>query len=287
MQKIIKHWKIILITTMLFANILIWYAVFQESPKDYLSVAFLDVGQGDSILITSPVGNRLLIDGGPGKQVLRQISTQLPFYTRSLDLVMASHPDSDHIGGLPDVLRKYTVSGMMVSGAVSSSGEYQELENLITTQKIPKIEARRGQRIDLGGGAIVDIFFPERDASKMETNKASIIAKLSYGENSFLFVGDTPIEIENYLAKTYGKNLQADVYKVSHHGSKNSNTELFVGFVSPKYGVISVGANNRYGHPNQEVLDLLKRFQTKIFRTDQDGTIIFHSDGTDLKAIKN
>lgn len=257
-------------------------------------MAFLNVGQGDAIFIEAPSGNQMLIDGGPGKEVLRELSKIMPFYDRSIDVVLATHADQDHVGGLPDVLQKYKVKIFMESGVSGESSSYEEAESIIADREakreIKKILARKGMEIDFGSGAKMQILFPDRDPSGMETNMASIVARLIYGENEFLFTGDSPIAIEDYLAfqerlkSSNGNSLQSDVLKISHHGSKNSTSAAFVSAVSPEYAIISVGKDNRYGHPNQEVLDTLNNFGAQILRTDLSGRIIFKSDGTNLQV---
>ncbi len=284
------------------------YILARESREGELTVAFLDIGQGDAIFIQAPNGNQILLDGGPGKAVLRELSKVMPFYDRSIDVVIASHADQDHVGGLPDVLRKYKVGIFMEPGVPGESSSYEELERLVTKEegeeKIKKILARRGMVVDLGGGAVLQILFPDRDPSGMETNMSSIVARLVYGENEFLLTGDSPKAIEEYLV-SLEKNpkeghlqnapvpegalqedfsLQSDVLKAGHHGSKTSTSPTFLGAVSPKYVVISSGKNNRYGHPHQEVLDILDTFGAKILRTDTSGRIIFKSNGKMLQV---
>lgn len=261
-----------------------FYANWREERNGILTVAFLDVGQGDAIYIEAPNGNQVLIDGGPSKAVLRELSKVMPFYDRSIDVVIATHADQDHVGGLPDVLKKYKVKIFMEPGVSGESSSYKELEKIVSqgdTLGIKKILARRGMEIHLGDRAILQILFPDRDPSGMDTNVASIVARLVYGENEFLLTGDSPQNIENYLVSLGG--LQSDVLKVGHHGSKTSSGQAFVSAVSPQYAVISVGKDNKYGHPNKEVLDILNNFGAKILRTDEQGRIIFKSDGTNLE----
>ena len=269
-----------------------FYATWREERNGIMTVAFLDVGQGDAIFIEAPSGNQILIDGGPSKSVLRELSKVMPFYDRSIDVVIASHADQDHVGGLPDVLKKYKVNVFIEPGVSGESSSYQELEKIIAEKEISsnspenkigikKVLARREMVIDLGDGAILQILFPDRDPDGMETNMASIVARLVYGENEFLFTGDSPIVIENYLVSLGG--LESDVLKIGHHGSKTSTNQAFASAVSPEYAVISVGKDNKYGHPNQEVLDILNNFGTQISRTDKSGRIIFKSDGVNLK----
>ena len=296
------------LTVLFLITIFSIYLVFQESKQGILTVAFLNIGQGDSIFIEAPSGNQILIDGGPGRGVLRELSKVMPFYDRSIDVVLATHPDADHIGGLPDILKKYKTEIFFEPGVETDTNMYKELEKLVSEKesagKIKKIEARRGMVVDLGGGTILEILYPVLDPRGMETNTASIVARLVYGENEFLLTGDSPVNIEDYLISqipqgdtlgslgpkgvTLGKglplgNLQADVLKAGHHGSRTSTSAEYVNAVQPEYVVISAGKDNKYGHPHQEVLDVLNSAQAKILRTDQDGRIVFESDGVNLK----
>ena len=295
------------LTVLFLITIFSIYLVFQESKQGILTVAFLNIGQGDSIFIEAPSGNQILIDGGPGRGVLRELSKVMPFYDRSIDVVLATHPDADHIGGLPDILKKYKTEIFFEPGVETDTNMYKELEKLVSEKesagKIKKIEARRGMVVDLGGGTILEILYPVLDPRGMETNTASIVARLVYGENEFLLTGDSPVNIEDYLISqipqgdtlgslgpkgvTLGKGLplglRADVLKAGHHGSRTSTSLEYVNAVQPEYVVISTGRDNKYGHPHQEVLDTLNNAGVKILRTDQDGRIVFESDGVNLK----
>ena len=266
------------------------YVAFKEDRNGILTVAFLNIGQGDATFIEAPNGNQILIDGGPGKSVLRELSKVIPFYDRSIDVVIATHPDADHIAGLNDILEKYKVAIFMEPGVESETAVYKNLESKVlekeTENEIKKVEARRGMVVDLGRGAFLEILFPVNDPRGMETNMASIVARLVYGENEFMLTGDSPKAIENYLVSLDGAHqgdLKSDVLKAGHHGSKTSSSAEFVSAVSSEYAVISVGKDNRYGHPNQEVLDIFNNFGAKILRTDEGGRIVFKSDGVELE----
>lgn len=263
----------------LIVNIFIWYIVATEDRQRILKVSFLDVGQGDAIFIEAPNGNQVLIDGGPNKAVLKELGKVMPFYDRTIDAVIATHPDKDHTNGLIDVLKNYRVGFVMEPGVSSDTGAYQELEKTISDKKLPRILAKRGMSLNLGDGARLNILFPDRNTDGWETNTASIVAKLTYGNNSFLLTGDSPIAIEKYLSIIEGKNLKSDVLKAGHHGSRTSTSESFVELVSPEYAVISAGKNNKYGHPHKEVLDILEKIKSKILKTYELGTITFISDG--------
>ncbi|MEK7553027.1 MAG: MBL fold metallo-hydrolase, partial [Patescibacteria group bacterium] len=201
-----------------------------------------------------------------------------------IDVIIATHPDADHIGGLPEVMKRFFVGAVLEPGVSASTGVYDAFEKTITDQAVEKILARRGQRVNLGRGVILEILFPDRDPTGWETNTASIVAKLTYGDSEFLLTGDSPLQIEKYLLGLDGQQLRADVLKLGHHGSKTSSAPEFISAVRPTHAVISAGKNNRYGHPHQAVLDTLKTVDPKIgvLRTDELGTIIFDSDGLTL-----
>lgn len=260
-------------------NIFIWHTIATEDRRGILKVSFLDIGQGDSIFIEAPNGNQVLIDGGSNRAVLKELGKVMPFYDRTIDAVIATHPDKDHIGGLVEVLKNYRADMVMEPGVSSDTGVYQELEKTIADKNLPRILARRGMLLNLGEGARLNILFPDRNTEDWETNTASIVAKLVYGNNSFLLTGDSPIAIENYLSMIDGRNLKSDVLKAGHHGSRTSTSESFASLVSPEYAVISAGKNNKYGHPHKEVLDILEKIKAVILKTYEKGTIIFKSDG--------
>lgn len=292
--------KLAILIVLLLALIFTAYVAFREDRRGVMTVVFLDVGQGDAIFIDSPSGRQVLVDGGPGRSVLRELSKVMPFYDRSIDVVVASHPDADHISGLNDVLSRYKVDIFLEPGVESETALFEELNSKIerleaSTQSqgadrsvgLKRFEARRGMTIDLGSGAEFQILFPDRDPSGMESNTASIVARLVYGESEFLLTGDSPKSIEEYLIflSSQGLNpgLKSDVLKAGHHGSKTSSSEAFVSAVSPQYAVISAGKDNRYGHPHEEVIKILQNSGVQILRTDKSGRITFKTDGKNLK----
>ncbi|MDO8555450.1 MAG: ComEC/Rec2 family competence protein [bacterium] len=284
MQKIRGNTKYFFLLILAAGVALVWYAVISEN-RSGLMVAFLDVGQGDAIFIQAPNGNQILVDAGPpNKKVLKELSKVMPFYDRSIDVVIESHPDADHIGGVPEVLRRYDVFLVMEPGVNSDSAVYSEAEKLIKEKNVKKVLARKGMKIDLGENIFLLVLFPDRDASGLDTNYASVILKLVYGETSFLLTGDSPKEIESYLTEIYKEGLASEVLKAGHHGSDTSTSELFLGYTAPQYAVISVGKDNKYGHPRKEVLDRLEKFGVNILRTDEQGTIIFTSDGREVSV---
>lgn len=280
-----EHWLLALTLVLLFVNVLVWQAI-AAAGRGILTVAFLDVGQGDAVYIEAPNGNQVLIDAGSGRQVLRELGRAMPFYDRSIDLVIATHPDADHIGGFPEVLERFAVGAVMEPGVTSDTAVYQAFRAAVSREASPTILARRGMRVILGRGAVLEILFPDRDTTGWETNTASIVTRLIYGEQEFLLTGDSPIKIEKYLLTLDRRGLAAQVLKAGHHGSETSSDPSFLAAVAPAYAVISSGQNNRYGHPRQSVLESLRRISANILRTDELGTIIFETDSTVLSVLK-
>lgn len=263
-------------------NVLVWSQAL-ASGESKLRVYFFDIGQGDSIFIDSPTHGQVLIDGGPsGSKVLGELGKAMPFGDHSIDVVIATHPDADHISGLVDVIKNYKVGTFMEPGVSSDSKVYQALESTVAEEKVPKVLARRGMTIDLGSGVKLVILFPNQDVTNWETNDASIVAKLVYGNESFLLTGDSTKKAE-YILLGLDKNvLKSTVLKAGHHGSKTSSSRAYVAAVAPEYSIISAGKNNRYGHPAPETIETLKNAGSKILSTIDLGTIEFETDGTSL-----
>ncbi len=259
---------------------IIWIVVLHEERSGRLTVSFLNVGQGDAVFVESPTGRQVLIDGGPGSAVLRQLSTVMPWYDRSIDLIVGTHADMDHIGGLIEVLPRYRVAQALVPSTKGQSDAWRTyLTKLRDEPDARVLEARRGERIDLGGGAELVVLFPDRSLPDIETNTGCVVMQLAYGNTSFLLPCDAPDEIEQYLVLLDGNNLKADVLKAGHHGSKTSSLPLFVGVVNPSWVVYSRGCDNSYGHPSPETSATFARFKIPTLDTCIDGTVTFVSDG--------
>lgn len=258
--------------------------IFSIPTSRGLTVSFLDVGQGDAIFIEGPTGVQLLIDGGATRAVLRNLSSSMPFFDRSIDAVLATHPDQDHVGGLVYVFERYTVANYIESGNMSDTETYRTLDARVQEERAARTVARRGMRLLLGGGAYADVLFPDRDVSAVESNTASIILRVIYGDTEVMLTGDAPSTIERYIATVYPRTLASDVLKAGHHGSKTSSSEVFVRAVDPKYVVYSRGCDNRYGHPAPETMALFQRLNIPAFDTCELGTITFHSNGRMVKT---
>ena len=219
MQTLRKHAVLFFVGILFAANFFIWYAVSAEE-RGILTVAFLDVGQGDAIFIESPTGKQILLDGGPDGSVLSRIGALLPFYDRSIDMLIVSNPDKDHFAGFIDVLKNYQVGNIMEPGTIPNTEIYKIFKEFVREEGATSVLARRGMNIDLGGGAYLQILFPDRDVSGLSTNDGSIVAKLVYGGTSFLLPGDTTQNIEKYLVGLDGSNLDVDVLKLAHRSEE-------------------------------------------------------------------
>ncbi|MGB3921660.1 MAG: ComEC/Rec2 family competence protein [Minisyncoccia bacterium] len=283
MEFIKKYRQEAIVGFLILANILVWLALYERRPSDQLSVYFFDVGQGDAIFIESPSRQRILIDGGRNRKILTELGKTLPFADRRIDVVIATHPDGDHIGGLPEVVGRYRVGAFIEPGVSSDDSLDKELRSRLENKKIPIIRARRGMTLTLGDGVRMEILFPITDVSNWETNRASVVSKLVYGEQEFLLTGDSPAQIESVLIALDGDRLDVDVLKAGHHGSRTSTSLEFAKITTPEYAVISAGRDNMYGHPHEEVLDNLRRVGAKILSTAELGTIVFKTDGKTLE----
>lgn len=261
---------------------LVWIAA-ANVPDNRLHILFLDVGQGDAILIQTASGQNILIDGGPADgEIVSRLGERFSFRKRSIDLVVSTHPHEDHMGGLVDVLKKYEVKQVLESPVEYNSPVYQEWQSLVEAKKIKRTLACSGQRIELGDKLELEVLYAG-DASLGDAASAldsnSMVQRLVCGNVSVLLTADIFEETERYLLDTKS-DLSSTVLKVAHHGSDSSSCLDFLSVVKPQVAVISVGAANTFGHPSPEVLDRLSA--THLYRTDQQGTIEFITDGKRL-----
>ena len=281
-SKLKKYFPWLLLAAIGCVGMFVWSAVFTiEAKQGKLLLHVFDVGQGDSLFIEGPNGNNVLIDGGPDDKVLAELGKTLPYWARSIDLVVLTHPHADHVDGLINVLKRYHVGMVLESDVNYPTPENDELHHVIQSKSIPDVVAARGEIVDLGEGAKLYVLAPFRSfVSENPTNvhDSMVVLKLAYASSSAMLMGDAEVPLEFQLIAA-GDNLRADILKVGHHGSKTSSNELFLEAVHPFFAAISVGAKNRYGHPTQGVLDRLHQLGIKIFRTDEDGEVTFVSDG--------
>ncbi|WP_221372362.1 ComEC/Rec2 family competence protein [Clostridium perfringens] len=250
-------------------------------PKDsQLMISYIDVGQGDAAYIKVN-GNDILIDAGPrsnSKELLEQLKAK---NIDDFELVIATHPHEDHIGGMVDVFKEYEVKAFYSPKITHTTKTYENLVKAVKDEGLKTKELKSGMVIDLGEGAKFEVFTPQKSEYE-ELNDYSPIMKLSFGDTSYLFTGDAEKLAEEEALAKYKTSLDSDVIKFGHHGSSSSSSNAFIEAVSPKYGIISCAKDNKYGHPHRETLDIIKKYNIKTFRTDTDGEIILTSDGKSI-----
>lgn len=246
-----------------------------------LLVIFLNVGQGDATVIRTPQGQTILIDGGPDRTILSKLGKYLPWTEKVIDLAVLSHPHADHLAGLNYILERYQVKHILMTEAVHTTPDYFHFLELIKKHNIPVTIALSGQEFLFDDGIVkLQTIWPDRSLAKerlTDLNSSSIVNRLVYGTTAVLFTGDTPVANEMSILNS-GQTVRADILKVAHQGSRTSSSDEFLRTVSPQVAVISVGRNS-YGHPHTEVIDRLQHLVAQVLRTDQQGDIIFISDG--------
>lgn len=280
-----KLYKILLIlgiAACLTAMPLFWLTY--NSPKN-LEVDFLDVGQGDAILIKTPAGQNILIDGGPDKTVVKRLGENLPWWDKRIDLMILTHPHDDHVTGLVEVLKRYRVKRILYTGATHNAPNYLAWLKTVRDKKVPLTIIDKEQTIALGEEVKLKILYPNQsllNKTLSDLNDSSIVMQLIYDRNKFLLTGDAGLEVEKILLAS-GADLSADVLKVGHHGSQYSTSQEFLEKVKPRVAVILVGKDNDFGHPNLRIIKRLERIGARIFRTDEEGTIRVESDGMKIR----
>ncbi|MEK7624275.1 MAG: hypothetical protein AAB404_00895 [Patescibacteria group bacterium] len=261
---------ILILTLLLSFNILVWRTIIFAASSDNLEIYFLSVGQGDSELVVLPGGARVLIDGGKGNRAIQELTSILPFFDRYLDLVVLSHPETDHFLGLIDVLKNYKVGTFISNGREGTADSWPVLTGILKNGKIPSVSLAAGDKICYRENCF-NILSPTRDfLNSRETNDSGLVMELASADSRILFTGDIGKKVEDFLVKNF--NFKIDVLKVSHHGSKFSTSQNFLAASRPRFAFIEVGKNS-YGHPTGEVLNRLAAIGATIYRTDKDGTM--------------
>lgn len=247
-----------------------------------MKVSFFKIGQGDATLITLPNGQTMLIDGGPyeaGEEIIQKLIEK---GINHLDVVVGTHPDMDHIGGLIPIIEQMPVSLVLDSGKTYSSFTYHTYRSNIKKRGIPFVRVKQGQHIPLDPHVSIQVL--NNGKSKDENNESSIVLKVRYGKADFLLMGDADIQTENKILKQY--DVHADVLKVGHHGSYTSTSEVFLKRVDPSFAILSYGSKNPYGHPHQSVVKRLKRCGVMVYGTNKR-TVEMETDGDHISIWSN
>ncbi len=260
------------------ACVLAWAAAI-SAPDSDLRLSFIDVGEGDAILIRS-ASYKVLVDGGPSPQAITGfLGQELPFWDRRIDLIISTHPHEDHLAGLLDVARRYEVGAVLASPHETETGVYRQWRALVQSQGISYLTAKEGQEVRLGGRAKLEILYPRDKAiagAASDPNNNSVVFRLVSDSFTALLTGDVELAAENDLLSRH-LNMSSVVLKVPHQGSSTSLAQGFLESVQPLVAIISTGKNNPYGHPAPETMERLAGVQ--VYRTDLDGTIEIRTDG--------
>lgn len=268
---------------------LLGIAIYQKITLDdgRLHLIFCNVGQGDAILIRTPRGSDILVDGGPDERVLSCLGKHLPFWDRKLEMVILSHPHTDHFVGLLSVLKRYSVLSFVSEKLVNKSLGFSQLLKELEVEKLSIQNVYAGDKFTTKDGLSFQILAPsrsflERTSPAGEIGEsgefASLVTLVSFGEFDFLLTGDSQVEeLKEGIEGVFLPGIE--VLQVPHHGSRSGLDSSFLNEVRPRLAVISVGKNNRYGHPNEEILKILRDMDIKMLRTDLNGEVEIISDG--------
>jgi competence protein ComEC len=267
--------KKFILAVLLFLSVLVFWAVWEKESQK-AEVIFLNVGQGDAMLVKLPGDIQILIDAGPADKIVSKLSEYLPFYDKDIELVLLTHPQSDHLRGFLEVFKNYNVKNLIFTGINYESQTYKNFIALASQENSKIYLAKMGDIISYGKSPVLKIIWPQAiifGHNFKNVHEANIVSQLNLGGKKFLLMGDADIALEERLLKANALE-DIDVLKIGHHGSKTSTSQTFIKKVKPEEAVISVGRNS-YGHPTAIILDRLSQISAKIFRTDQTGDVIY------------
>jgi competence protein ComEC len=268
--------KLSYLTLGLLLSVIVFLVLSLPSQKTdgRLHLKVYDVGQGDAIFIRTPQGYKILVDGGPNNRVLDHLGRELAWNDRRIDFVILTHPQADHMAGLVEVIKRYEVGQVLISGVEHTTKLYQSWSEALAEKQIKPRIVKQGDEIGFPDGAKIRFLWPREERPIVsDLNMASLVLRLDFGEFNAELTGDADSQVQPYTSTT----SEVEVLKVPHHGSRTALNQSYLKQISPEISIISVGEKNSYGHPNQVLLNQL--LGTKIFRTDLNGTVEVVSDG--------
>ena len=266
-----------------------FYTFFSYVQKNFFQVSnhnlrfhFIDVGQGDSSLIITPKGNTILIDAGDEAHAKKVVSYIREQGIEKLDLVIATHPDADHIGGMDKVIKNFDIDVFAMPDVSAKTNQYKQIQRELKAKKMRATRLYQGDEVQIDDDIDFEILSPVKGKKYDDTNEYSIVAKIVYKDTSFILMGDATMENEVDIINNV-PDIDIDVLKLGHHGSSTSSSDYFITKTSPNIAIISCGKDNKYGHPHQEVMRVLKKHGVTPYRTDEMGDIVITSDGKEIK----
>lgn len=257
--------------------------VYEDVQRTELELHCIDVGQGDSTFIITPDGYSMLIDAGDNTKGQTVVNYIKSLGVNKIDVLIGTHPDADHIGGLDDVINSFEIGEFYMPKKTHTTKTFEDVLTAAKNNNL-KIKPAVSDKEIVFDPKMKAIFLSPENKSYSDNNAYSAVVKLSYGKNTFLLTGDAEKENESDMLEKYGDFLNSDFIKLAHHGSSTSNTPQFLDKVSPKVAIVSCGYKNKYSHPHKEILDYLKNKNIPIYRTDEQGDIIIYSDGENLQV---
>lgn len=283
-----KQWSYTILIILAGIALVIWSRVIFADSGSGITVRFLDVGQGDAILINLPKDEQVLIDGGPDDAVLSQISKYMPPFDRKIEHVVLTHPHADHLAGLVKVIERYDVGEVLETGADYSSATYKRWQDDIKSKNIPDREIRQSDEFQWGPIKF-EVLWPTKSSASTSgesaINNTSVVGRLVYGQSEVMLTGDAEKEVQENLCKIDKFKLVSDVIKIAHHGSNNGADECFLQAVEAKTAVISVGRGNKFGHPHADAINLISKYVYNILRTDEKGTVSCEMSETTINCM--
>lgn len=259
---------------LIFGYTALFFAI-KEIPAHDLKIYFSDIGQGDSIFIKTPQSNQILIDGGPQQNILNELSEVMPFFDKSIDLVILTHPHDDHVQGLIEVIKRYDVGAVLHTGVSFDNPNYNEFLRLINEKNIPVLIASKDFDFSFGD-VYFDLVYPLKSIfgkTVKNINNASVAFRMTYKDFSVYLGGDGEKETEEEVLES-GQFIKSVIYKASHHGSRTASSLDFLAKINPQISIIQCGVDNQFKHPHPETIRNLNRAGVKkIYRNDLDGRI--------------
>lgn len=270
-----KSFSVWIVISILFISSLVAREIFFLADGN-AHAYFFDVGQGDSALVVSPSGKQILIDGGPDMTTLERLGNVMPFFDRTIELLILSHPHLDHLAAFPEVFKRYNVERVLFTGEAHHMGLYEAMIHYLKLDNSAVIIANPKNDIDMGDGLFIDVLWPSENlfgkSENENPNDTSVVVKISHGEKSILFTGDIEAGGEAGLL-ALGSDLKSTMLKVPHHGSRTSSSTGFLLAVDPELAVISAGKENSFGHPHPDLLDRFASLKIPVKTTLDEGTI--------------